>query len=37
VFGRTRSELTLPLKESEKPRRVQIEIVAEDQKQLTGV
>ena len=29
--------LTLPLKESVKPRRVQIEIQAEDQKQLAGV
>jgi hypothetical protein len=29
--------LTLPLKESVKPRRVQIETQVEDQKQLTGV
>jgi HSP20 family protein len=29
--------LTLPLKESVKPRRIQIEAQAEDQKQLTGV
>jgi hypothetical protein len=29
--------LTLPLKESVKPRRVQIDTQAEDQKQLTGV
>jgi hypothetical protein len=28
--------LTLPLKESVKPRRVQIETQVEDQKQLTG-
>jgi hypothetical protein len=29
--------LTLPLKESVKPRRVQIDLQAEDQKQLSGV